>query len=152
MYVTFLCHILLNAFLIALLIYSQLVLGEKLLIYGLIVLESTISMASCKMFVAQSQSLHAQHSLLIKAQLVLQRYTISARMLAAKLKLATTYELVNTKRKFTYTMGPVGKISKNSLVKVSFLLKNPNKILIPLHFPFVFTVSYWIQLLSYVHL
>src|SRR5699024_2114303 len=72
MTVTFGTNILLNALMIRLLVYKHLLLGERILLCGIIILESLLSMAASNEFVILSDALHKPKDLLYRCQMALQ--------------------------------------------------------------------------------
>ena len=81
--------------------------------------QSTLSILACDLFVIWSEKLHNSGNALFAAQLCLRKENDKTwNLIRSKLKLMFYYELVQTRAKFCFKIGPLGKISKRSLFEV----------------------------------
>lgn len=103
-----------------------LLLGEKIFFFCLLVVQTAMALMTCQTFV-HTEILHSSESLLFKAQFALRGsiFRNGSCVLREKIKLMAYYEQMNSNnKKFSFTFGPLGKLSKNSILQVCKLVLN----------------------------
>ncbi|MDL4916168.1 MAG: hypothetical protein QRY16_21115, partial [Enterobacterales bacterium endosymbiont of Blomia tropicalis] len=109
-----------NIYLISALYFLRMAIGEQLLCFAVIVLQILFSLSALLPLISLTACIHHSALLIQDAQ-----YCINGtNYLTKKLKLMTYFELMHTTNQITFTLGPVGKITRKSLMEVSKSIDN----------------------------
>lgn len=113
MLATLLTNVLISAFNFNLLLHIRLLPGEVILLAIILTMQVGLSLVICRIFIRTTDALHSSGGILYQTQPQLGRKVIHS-----KLKLMLFHEVECTNNRFYFTAGPIGPISRQSMLEV----------------------------------
>ena len=122
MFVTFLTNIAVHVVLLNLLLIERMKFGEEAMILFIVAFETVLGLTIIQVLISWAGAFYTRlDHLIYRAQGIVRRraniFSLPA-IIVTKLRFQTFFELVCTKNKFHFTVGPISKINKRSLYEV----------------------------------
>ena len=115
--VSFACHAIVSCLTVALLLGQRIALRERTLLTIFVLVQFLMLILGVELMVYVSAIFNSGSGGFYKVQLILSNLRHKS-IICFKYKLLGLYELINSKNRFYFTMGPLGRVSHYALLKV----------------------------------